>query len=78
MAHHFLMRAMHPVKVTHADYGGTEVRRDIIEMAKNLHDFLGPGAATAIHSRFIEDGWSIPEQVAEKLRSGRFVAGHDF
>ncbi len=43
MAHHFLVRAMHSVKVAHADHGGTEVRRHIIEMAKDLHDFLAAG-----------------------------------
>jgi hypothetical protein len=40
MPHYFLVRAMHSVKVAHADHGGTEVRRNIIELAKDLHVFL--------------------------------------
>ncbi len=41
VAHHFLVRAMHSVKVAHADHGGTEVRRDFIEMAEDLHVWAG-------------------------------------
>ena len=45
-ADHFLMRAMHAVEVAHADHGGTEVRRNIIEIAKNLHWRRAPRART--------------------------------
>src|SRR5579875_3967692 len=39
VAYHLLVRAMHPVEVSHTHYRGTEIGRHVIEMAKNSHSF---------------------------------------